>query len=40
MSNAVSASGGYPLFFPWLGSQTISIDAEAEMRKEGFRSGP
>ena len=36
----VNASGGYPLIIPWMGSQTISIDAEAEMRKEGFRSGP
>jgi len=36
----VSASGGYPLIIPWLGSQTISIDSSAEMRKEGFRSGP
>jgi len=36
----VIASGGYPLIIPWIGSQTISIDAEAEMRKEGFRSGP
>lgn len=37
---SVIASGGYPLIIPWIGSQTISIDAEAEMRKEGFRSGP
>ncbi len=36
----VSASGSYPLVIPWIGSQAISIDAEAEMRKEGFRSGP
>jgi len=36
----VHASGGYPLIIPWLGSQTISIDTQAEMRKEGFRSGP
>ncbi len=36
----VSASGGYPLIIPWVGSHTISIDAEAEMRKEGFRNGP
>ena len=36
----VNASGGYPLIIPWLGSQTIPIDAGAEMRKEGFRSGP
>lgn len=36
----VNASGGYPLIIPWIGSHTISIDAEAEMRKEGFRSGP
>ena len=39
-SVTIKASGGYPLIIPWLGSQTISIDAEAEMRKEGFRSGP
>ena len=39
-SVTIKASGGYPLIIPWLGSQTISIHAEAEMRKEGFRSGP
>ena len=36
----VTATGGYPLIIPWLGSRTIAIDASAEMRKEGFRSGP
>jgi hypothetical protein len=36
----VTSSGGYPLIIPWLGSQTISIGTTAEMRKEGFRSGP
>lgn len=36
----VTTTGGYPFVIPWLGSQTISIDADAEMRKEGFRSGP
>jgi hypothetical protein len=36
----VTTAGGYPLIIPWLGSQTISIDAAAEMRREGFRSGP
>lgn len=36
----VDAAGNYPLIFPWLGSRTISIDASATMRKEGFRSGP
>ncbi|HMS71903.1 MAG TPA: TadE/TadG family type IV pilus assembly protein [Baekduia sp.] len=36
----VTTTGGYPLIIPWLASQTISIDAAAEMRKEGFRSGP
>ena len=36
----VSATGGYPLIIPWLGSRTIAIDASAEMRKESFRSGP
>ncbi|MBE0611108.1 MAG: pilus assembly protein [Dehalococcoidia bacterium] len=39
-SVTVNASGVYPLIIPWLGSQTISIEAGAEMRKEGFRSGP
>jgi hypothetical protein len=34
----IKAGGSYHL--PWLGSQTIAIDAAAEMRKEGFRSGP
>ena len=36
----VTTTGGYPLIIPWLGSQTVSIGASAEMRKEGFRSGP
>jgi len=36
----VTASGGYPLIIPWLGGRTIAIDATAEMRREGFRSGP
>ncbi|MCC6178022.1 MAG: pilus assembly protein [Chloroflexi bacterium] len=36
----VTTTGGYPFIIPWLGSRTISIDAAAEMRKEGFRSGP
>ncbi len=36
----VTTSGSYPFIIPWLGSQTISIEAAAEMRKEGFRSGP
>lgn len=36
----VSASGDYPLIFPWLGSRDIELDATASVRKEGFRSGP
>lgn len=36
----VTAIGGYPLIIPWLGSGIIAIDVQAEMRKEGFRSGP
>ena len=36
----MSASGGYPLIFPWLGSRDIELDATASVRKEGFRSGP
>lgn len=39
-SVTVSTSGAYPLIIPWLGSQSITIDASAEIRKEGFRSGP
>jgi Flp pilus assembly protein TadG len=39
-SITVTTSGSYPFIIPWLGSQTISIEAAAEMRKEGFRSGP
>jgi len=39
-SVTVTTSGSYPFIIPWLGSQVIAIDAEAEMRKEGFRSGP
>ncbi len=37
---AVATSGSYPFIIPWLGGQSISISASAEMRKEGFRSGP
>jgi Flp pilus assembly protein TadG len=36
----VTANGGYPLIIPWLGGGTVTIDASAELRKEGFRSGP
>ncbi len=39
-SVTVTASGGYPLIFPWLGSRDIELDATASVRKEGFRSGP
>ncbi|MBE7520729.1 MAG: pilus assembly protein [Thermoflexaceae bacterium] len=39
-SVTVTTSGSYPFIIPWLGSQTIAIDAAAAMRKEGFRSGP
>lgn len=39
-SVTVTTSGSYPFIIPWLGSQGVSIDAAAEMRKEGFRSGP
>ena len=39
-SVTVTTSGSYPFIIPWLGSETIPIDAAAEMRKEGFRSGP
>jgi Flp pilus assembly protein TadG len=39
-SVTVTTSGSYPFIIPWLGSHVIAIDAEAEMRKEGFRSGP
>lgn len=34
------ASGEYRLFIPWVSGRSISIDARAEVRKEGFRSGP
>jgi Flp pilus assembly protein TadG len=39
-SVTVTASGDYPLIFPWLGSRDIGLDAMASVRKEGFRSGP
>ena len=39
-SITVTASGVYPLIFPWLGSRDIELDATASVRKEGFRSGP
>lgn len=39
-SVTVRANGQYPLLIPWFTVRTVSIDAQAEVRKEGFRSGP
>src|SRR6266545_4456615 len=36
----VEASGDYPLFIPWVTGRSIPIEATAEVRREGFRSGP
>ena len=34
------AVGEYELFIPWVAGRGIPIEARAEVRKEGFRSGP
>jgi Flp pilus assembly protein TadG len=36
----VQAEGDYPLIIPWVTGKGIPIGAEAEVHKEGFRSGP
>ena len=36
----VRAAGEYPLIIPWVTGNSIPIAASAEVRKEGFRSGP
>ena len=36
----VEASGDYPLIIPWVTGNGIPIQAEAEVRREEFRSGP
>jgi Flp pilus assembly protein TadG len=36
----VRAEGEYPLIIPWVTGNSIPIAASAEVRKEGFRSGP
>ncbi len=36
----VEASGDYPLIIPWVTGNSIPIEAEAEVRREEFRSGP
>jgi Flp pilus assembly protein TadG len=39
-SVVVQAEGDYPLIIPWVTGRSIPIEAEAEVRKEEFRSGP
>ena len=34
------ASGRYRLFIPWVSDLAITIESRAEVRREGFRSGP
>ena len=34
------ASGEYPLFIPWVTALLVPLDVEAEVWREGFRSGP
>jgi Flp pilus assembly protein TadG len=36
----VQAEGDYPLIIPWVSGASSTISATAEVRKEGFRSGP
>jgi Flp pilus assembly protein TadG len=36
----VQAEGDYPLIILWVTGRSIPIEAEAEVHKEGFRSGP
>ncbi len=36
----VQTKGRYPLIIPWVIGRSISIEANGEVRKEGFRSGP
>jgi Flp pilus assembly protein TadG len=36
----VRTEGDYPLFIPWVTGRSIPIEATAEVRLEGFRSGP
>ena len=36
----VRTEGDYPLFIPWVTGRSIPIEATAEVRQEGFRSGP
>lgn len=36
----VQTDGDYPLIIPWVTGRSIPIEATAEVRKEGFRSGP
>ncbi len=36
----VEASGDYQLFIPWVTGRSIPVEATAEVRREGFRSGP
>jgi Flp pilus assembly protein TadG len=39
-SVVVQASGDYRLIIPWVTGNSIPIEAEAEVRREGFRGGP
>ncbi len=35
-----NATGAYRLFIPWVAGRELPIAVSAEVRKEGFRSGP
>ncbi len=37
---ALTASGHYPLFIPWVRDVAVPVEASAEVRGEGFRGGP
>ncbi len=39
-SVVTTASGHYPLFIPWVRDLALAVEARAEVRREGFRSGP
>jgi len=39
-TTVVHTEGDYPLFVPWVTGRSIPIEATAEVRQEGFRSGP
>lgn len=36
----VQVAGNYPLTIPWIATNGIALNSTAEVRREGFRSGP